>query len=239
MKRILLIVCLAAGASGIEIPSLGTIVDSSGSLRPVEGVAGNFLLGPETLPGVVSAACSQQLCLAKTDSKIVSPSGEVDAPAGPAIFGLSGSDAVVFFPETRTFARWHDDTLEPLAWVIDGEILSIRPNGEDAEIAVRRDGTVWMVRPDGALAGWIADTTGPVLLLAEGVLFATEDGVVLRRPDWSEVRFALTGAETIAAMGPHYAAIRAGDSTYALRTEPRREQLYVLPGSALLSGSSR
>lgn len=232
MKGILLIVCLAAGASGIEIPSLGTIVDSSGSLRPVEGVAGNFLLGPAILPGVLSAACSPQLCLAKTDSKIFSPSGEADAPAGPAVFGLSGSDVVVFFPETRTFARWHDNTLDPLDWLVDGEVLSIRLNSEDAEIAVRRDGSVWMVRPDGALAGWIADTAGPVLLLAEGVLFATDDGVVLRRADWSEVRFALKGAETIAAMGPHYAAIRAGDSTYALRTDPGWEQLYVLPGSA-------
>ncbi len=108
-----LTVC-AWAQSGIEVPAIGAMVDSSGALRPVEGVAGNFLLGPATLPGVISAACSRQLCLAKTDSKIVSPSGEVDAPAGPAVFGLSGSDAVVFFPETRTFARWHDDTLDPL-----------------------------------------------------------------------------------------------------------------------------
>jgi hypothetical protein len=226
-----LTVC-AWAQSGIEAPAIGAMVDSSGALRPVEGVAGNFLLGPAALPGVLSAACSQRLCLAKTDSKIFSASGETDAPRGPAVFGIGDNDAVVFFPEPQTFSRWHDNTLEPLDWIVDGEVLSIRLSGEDAEIAVRRDGTVWMVRPDGALAGWIAETGGPVLLLAEGVLFATADEIVLRHPDASEMRFELPGAEAIAAMGPHYAAIRAGDSTYALRTEAGREQLFVLPGSA-------
>jgi hypothetical protein len=234
MRPFLLIsltVC-AWAQSGIEVPAIGAMVDSSGGLRPVEGVAGNFLLGPATLPGVLSAACSQQLCLAKTDSKIFSPSGETDAPAGPAVFGLSGSDAVVFFPEPREFARWHDNTLDPLDWVIDGEVLSIRLSGQDAEIAVRREGSVWMVRPDGAPAGWIADTGGPALLFEEGVLYATADEIVLRRRDASEMRFELAGAEAIAAMGPHYAAIRKGGSTYALRTESGREQLFVLPGNA-------
>ena len=32
--------------SGIEVPAVGAMVDPSGALRPVEGVAGSFLLGP-------------------------------------------------------------------------------------------------------------------------------------------------------------------------------------------------
>jgi hypothetical protein len=214
--------------SGIEVPSAGAFVDSSGSLRPVEGVAGSFLLGPPTASGVVSAACSERLCLAKTDSKILSAAGEIDTPGGLAIFGVDGDAAIVFFPEPRTFARWHDNTLDPLDWTVDGEILSVRAT----EIAVRRDGHVWIVHPDDSVADWIADTSGPVLLLKDGVLFATSDELVLRRRDGSEVRFELTGAESIAAMGPLYAAIRTGATTYALRTEPGRESLYLLPGTA-------
>jgi len=164
--------------------------------------------------------------LAKTDSAILSPTGEIDAPPGPAIFSVNGDDALVFFPEPRTFARWHDDVLEPLDWKVDGEVVSVRAT----EIAVRREGSIWMVRPDGAVVDSVPDASGPVLLLPKGVIFATKDEIVLRRGD-SEVRFELADAHSITAMGPHYAVIHAGDAVYALRTEPGRENLYLLPGN--------
>jgi hypothetical protein len=233
MRIVLLWFCAicAWAQSGIEVPTLGAVIDSAGDLRPVQGVAGNFLLGPATVPGVLSAACSERLCLAKTDSKIVSSAGEADAPPGPAVFAVGASEAVVFFPETRAFARWHDDTLDRLDWSVEGDVLSIRLHGGEAEIAVRRGTDAWIVHPDGAVIDWIANTAGPVLLLREGLLFATPDQIVLRRPDASEVRFDLPGAESIAAMGPHYAAIRAGSATYALRTDFGRENLLLLPGN--------
>ena len=228
MRRLLLIFCsvCAWAQSGIEVPGIGVIVDSSRGLRPVQGVAGSFLLGPASMPGVLSAACSEQMCLAKTDSKILSATGETDARTGPAIFGFSGDDAIVFFPEVHTFARWHADTLDPLDWTLDGEVLSVSAT----EIAVRKDGEVSIIRPDGFVVDSIPDASGPVLLLPVGVVFATKDEIVLRQ-DQSEVRFELAGAESIAAMGPHYAAIRAGGAIYALRTDPGREGLYRLPGS--------
>jgi hypothetical protein len=130
------------------------------------------------------------------------------------------------------FARWRNNALEPLDWVVDGEVLSIQPSGKEAEIAVRRDGQVWIVDPDGSVVDSIAEATGPVLLLAEGVMFATSGELVLRRSDGTEVRFELAGAENITAMGPHYAAIRAGDAVYALRTDFGREGLFLLPGNA-------
>ncbi len=236
MKLLPLFWAMCAWAqSGIDVPGMGAIIDSSGALRPVQGVAGNFLLGPAMLSGVLSAACSERLCLAKTDSKIVSATGETDAPAGPAIFAMDGDQAVVFFPGAQLFARWHDNTLDPLDWVVGGEILSIRSHGGETEIAVRRQGSVWIVRSDDSVIDWIADTSGPVLLLPEGVLFASGDQLVLRHRDASEVRFELSGAETITAMGPHYAAIDVGlasGAMYALRTQSGREQLFLLPGNA-------
>jgi hypothetical protein len=219
-------VCVYA-QSGIEVPGIGAVIDASGSLRPVQGVAGNFWLGPATASGVVSAACSERLCLAKTDSKILSATGETDAPPGPAIFGLVGDQAIVFFSEPRIFARWHEDTLDSLDWKTEGEVLSIR----GTEIAVRRDGNVWIVHPDGALVDWVADTAGPVLLLSEGVLFATPDELVLRHGNGEEVRFALPGAESIAQMNPHYSSIRSGNAVYALRMDTGRESLFQLPGT--------
>jgi hypothetical protein len=223
MKRALLIfvASCAWSQSGIEVPSVGIIVDSLGSLRAVQGVAGNFLLGPTIAMGVLSAACSDQLCLAKTDSKILSATGQVDAPPGPSVFGLDRDTAVVFFPQSQTFARWRENTLEPLDWTVDSnvdvEVLSIRIAGDKIEFALRRD--------------WAGVTNGPVLLLKEGVLFATADELVFRHGDGSEARFNLASAETITSMGSHYAAIHSGSLTYLLRLEPGHEQLFLLPGS--------
>ena len=234
MRRLLLIFCIAGATavytcaqSGIEVPGIGMIVDSSRDLRPVQGVAGSFLLGSASMSGVVSAACSEQLCLIKTDSKIISATGETEAPPGPAIFGLSGAEAIVFFPEVHTFARWHNDVLDPLDWVVEGEVLSIRLT----EIAVRMDGKSRIVHPDGSVVGSLADATGPVLLLPKGVVFATRDEIVLRQDD-RDVRFALADVQSITAMGAHYTAIRAGGTIYALRIDPGRESLFLLPGNA-------
>jgi hypothetical protein len=217
MRRILPILwaSCAWAQSGLEVPDIGAFADSSGFLRPVQGVAGNFLLGPAMMSGVLSAACSERVCLAKTDSKIISLTGEVEAPPGPAVFGVDRSEAVIFFPESRAFARWHNNTLEPLDWTVAGEVLSILLADGQVQIAVRREG----------------DGNGPALLLPEGVVFAAEE-LVLRRRDGTELHFELAGAETIARMGEHYAAIRAGSTTYALRIDSGHEQLYLLPGNA-------
>jgi len=212
------ILSCAWAQSGIDVPAIGIVADPSGSLRAVQGVAGNFLLGPPIATGVLSAACSEQLCLAKTDSRILSATGQADAPPGRAIFGFDGDRAIVFFAESRAFARWNKDRLEPLDWTVDDDVLSILTGNKGIEVALRRD--------------WAAVTNGPVLLLREGVLFATADELVFRHRDGSEARFELTGGESITPMGPHYAAIRAGAVTFALRLDPGYEQLFLLPGSA-------
>ena len=116
-----LLVCASACAQGIEVPAVGVIVDSSRDLRQVQGVAGNFLLGPASMSGVLSAACSEQLCLAKTDSKILSATGETVAPRVQRL-RFDGNEAIVLFPERVSFARWHDDTLESLDWAVEGEV---------------------------------------------------------------------------------------------------------------------
>ena len=114
--------------SGIDVPSIGTIVDSSGAVKPVYGVAGSFWLGPT---------------LGRTD---------------------------------------------------------------------------------------IAPPRRSVLRIPDGFVFATKHQVVLRRRDGREMRFELDGVQSINALGMSYAAIRAGDSLYALRIDPGFENLYLLTG---------
>ncbi len=228
MTRLLVFFCgvCAWAQSGIEVPSIGTIVDSTGALRQVQGVAGSFLLGPIELSGVLSAACSKRLCLAKTDSKILSATGETDAPSGPAIFDLGDKEAIIFFPEPHTFARWRNDSLEPLDWVVEDEILSITVK----KIAVRSNEETSIVQSDGSVVDSIPEATGPVLLLPKGIVFATKDEIVLRQDD-TEVRYALANARSITPMGPPYVAIYVADAIYALRTDQGRESLFLLPGT--------
>ena len=183
MRRLLLFLCLvcasavyARAQSGIEVPTIGAIVDSSGALRPVQGVAGSFLLGPadvagSSLRGVLRAVVSGQ---DRFEDRLAD--GETDAPPGPAIFGLDGDRAMVFFPEprdVRALARRH--AWNPLDWVVDGEVLSVRlavakPRSRCG--GTDRSGSFipmvpWSIRS--------RDATGPVLLLPDGVLFATAD----------------------------------------------------------------
>ena len=187
------------------------------------------------MSAALSAACSERLCLVKTDAKILSPTGETAAPPGPAIFGVTAGDAIVFFPMTHTFARWHDDALDPLDWAVDGGVLSVLRRDGEIEIAVRQDGRIWIVHPDGSVVDSVADATGPVMLLPDGVLFATADEIVVRHSDGTQARFELAGAGSIDAMGPHYAAVHMGSAIggaiYVLRTEIGRESLFLLPGT--------
>ena len=94
--------------------------------------------------------------------------GEADAPPGPAIFGLNGDNAIVFFSEPRVFARWHDDTLELLDWTVEGDVLSVRLDAGDVDIAVRRDGEISVVHPDGSLIDSIPDAQGQCCFYPNG-----------------------------------------------------------------------
>jgi len=219
-------------AGGQTLPKIGEMLDTAGSARPVFGVAGNFLVGAVDAANVVSEACSERLCLTKTASTIRSATGETDSPPGPAIFGLDGTTAIVYFPQTRTFARWHDDMLDPLDWVVDREVLSIGTNEIGAsQIAVRRGDTVVIVTPDGAILDSLPSPSGPVLLLSQQVLFTDGDSLVLKKPNASELRFDLPGAISFSPLSAHYAEIRAGSALYALRIDAGREHLFQLPGS--------
>jgi hypothetical protein len=215
--------------SGLDRPTLGTMLDATGATRPVYGVAGSVTLGDVAATGVLSTACSQKVCLAKTDSSIISLTQSIDAPPGPALFALDGDAAFVYFPQSNRLARWHDGQLDPLDFDVDGEILSLRAVQGTLEFAARRRTGVWIVRDGNSVVDSLPRATKLVMLLKSGVLFSVEDGLMLRRPDGAWVRFVVRGVEALLALGEDYVQIRAGGSTYALRVTPGREQLFLIP----------
>lgn len=113
MIRHLAALCICLGAaqaqSGIGMPRAGCLLGPDGALRPVEGIAGAFLAGEPAARGVVSAACSAERALLKTEDAVEIRDGSLrllarwPAPAGPALFAFGGDTrtAFVYFPSTH------------------------------------------------------------------------------------------------------------------------------------------
>ena len=104
-------------AAQIQQPQLGNMLDSEGFLRPIFGVAASASLGSSSLAGVNSFACSSTLCLATTNSAMLSfpPSTPaISATAdcacpGPALISLDhDGGAWVYFQNARQISRWRN-----------------------------------------------------------------------------------------------------------------------------------
>jgi len=211
--------------SGIEQPTLGKILDRNGAVRTVYGIAASVTVGDAELTGVLSSACSKVLCLAKTETSIVSPSGSVAGPSGRALFAFDGDAALVWFTESRQLARWQNDELTLVDSIIDGDVLSMRAAEGSVEFAVRRSSGVWIVTLDGGVVDSLPHSTGPVMLIPGGVVYATRDEIVIR-----DVRIPLAHVREFSSMAPGYLQVCAGGVDYALRVEKGRETLFQLPG---------
>lgn len=221
----LLAAALCRAQSPVSVPVLGKMVDSSGALRTLYGVAGSFTAGPPEFFEVVSSGCSAELCLIKTPGWIIGPEQAAAAPPGPAIMSVEAGEAVIYFPAARRFARWSHGRMEWLAWQVEGEVLSLRAD----QIAVRRGSDVWIVRPDGAILSYLPQVQGPVWLLDGAVLFASDEHLVLRRSGGEELKFALPGVRNFFQLGTEYVQAKAAGASYALRTVPGREAMLMLP----------
>lgn len=185
-----------------------------------------------------------------------SAGGNVNAPS-------SGNSALVYFPASRQLARWQNGQLSPVDFDVTGEILSIGEVSDGTlQFAVRNSGGAWIVRNGDVVVASLdgPESTGsvgsepPVLLLHGGVLFATSDGLVLRRPDQSEMVFKLGAIETEQAseprpsgsgatqleqislswLGENYVQVRVRGSggayaNYALRVDLGHERMFMLP----------
>lgn len=114
--------CLVAACcfGQISVPTIGFVRDAHGSLRPLQGIEGAFVLGEAVATGVISASFNGRNGLAKTDTELlVIVDGEVlhriAAPQGLASFG---SGAKKGKPEWVRFANgecllWKTDAPTP------------------------------------------------------------------------------------------------------------------------------
>jgi len=144
-----LVAMLAFLASAqISAPHIGLVRDRAQALRPLQGVAGAFVLGEPVLTGVVSAASAGRFTLAKTATEVVVIDGtEVverrEAPEGMASFGfdLHGKPSWVRFEINNLCETWGEKKCSNEAI----EAVPGEPVG-DGWTSVRTQGGLYLMR---------------------------------------------------------------------------------------------
>ena len=254
MKRLLFVFSIAAlgsAQSTLAPPTLGFVHDNAGALRPVLGLAGNFMLGDPIASDVSSTAFSGSFGFAKTSNAlaIFDLQGRtilsVDAPSGPALFAFArtGQQGLVFYPQSGALLSWNNGALTDLAIdapALGGNALSIAfVDANHVTFLVDR-GELWSVRialdsgePD--LQFSIHGAAAPVLMLANGnMLLSLSKGLVMRSAKGIEERLDVVppANSTLNSMGDGWIQLLApaGQPQYALQLSGRR--IYQLPEAA-------
>jgi len=226
MKLFILCLISASAWAQIERPALGVMLDENGLARPVTGAPAAAALGEPLFGGpVISLACSQTMCLAKTETAVVSSSGEsADAPPGAAIIAFTGDIAYVYFVETRQFAIWFQGQLYLFDFASDGDVLSIRAKG--FAYAIARDDGIWVGNQNLGVAHTI------FLLDDGGALLAVDDQVRLLRANGTEIDFAVSGAGSFVRMTDRYIEVITDSGMWELDTQAGSEEVFLLPGGS-------
>jgi hypothetical protein len=223
-------------------PEVGFLLDGHNHVYPVNGLAGNFVVGRAVGSGIISAAFSGAFRLLKTDSalSVVNQQGRIvarmDAPPGPALFAFSanGSPAVAYFPQSKTLRVWDGREFRP-GPDFDQDVLAV---GAQGEFVVQRDGELWELQVDlvsGAIVSQasLPGIAAPVLMLAGELVYRDSHGLVIRRADGSEKRIAAHLQANIAfrQMGGAWVQITdlATGQLSALSSQQGHEAYYLLP----------
>ena len=259
MNRIvvLLLWCAASATaeSNVGAPIVGVMRDTHRQLRPVYGVAGNFVLRAAIPKEALNwAFAGMGGGLMKTDAELLTldSSGNVigrrAAPRGDAVL----SAGAAFFPGTSEL--WligaHPDRrlrIEPEA--LGGDVVALgTPNGRHAPLAVCRGSRVWLVTVDvtsgdvtrETLApGAIGDQgcAGPLVWLDGNFLLATTRDLIVHAAAGDERHVPIAGGSHGAQLelhlaGDHWVQVEvAGSSPMLLHFSSDGEKLYRLPAA--------
>jgi hypothetical protein len=226
--------------------------DATNSLRPVYGIAGNFLLGDAVALGVISAAHSGSYGWVKTSSTVavIDRTGSIvatgTAPDGPALFAFArtGEPALAYIMVANALLVWNAGALNAApfdATALGADaVLSIgAPDSDHAAMIIQRDDGLWDVRVQLATGEIDAQTAllgvaAPVLMLSTGeVVYGDSNGIVLRKTDGSErhISAQLPASFAFQQMGAGWIQVQdpAGGRQFAIHIAQNREQSYQLP----------
>lgn len=223
----------------IGAPQVGLITDANRSVRPVLGLAGNFLLGESLGEDCLSSASSGSFTLVKTSSSVLvfNRLGEtmaaLDVEDGPALFAFAadGSPALIFLPGSSALLTFQDGRLERSEVDPDqlgGTVISVAAGGR---FLVERADGIWQT--DLAGQKFLAGVHAPAILTAREEVFWI-DGQTLALRDLAGIERRLDlgfAGGSIQLLGSGWLQVNEQDSArqFAVRTTPEREQVYQLP----------
>ncbi len=247
------LVCASAWAQpGLAPPQLGFVEDGAHALRPAYGLAGNFILGPSVASNIVSEAFSGSLGLLKTDSLLAAFDSQgnllasIAVATGPALFAFSpqGSTALVYLASSNLLVEWRGRAFAPVSLndeeLIPDDLLAIAfPTPFEASLIVQRDETIWELNLPLGKVGAVSQSAlvgvhAPLLVLPSGdVVYRDAAGIVVRKPDASEVHIAaaLPPSFLLQQMNRDWVQLTDLNSParFAIRVTPGRESFYQLP----------
>jgi hypothetical protein len=233
-------------AQGPEAPGFGWLVDSSGRLRPLAGLAGSLVPGPARESGVLSAASSGTWVLAKTSDELIvldrsgAETCRLAAPPGAARFAFAsgGDPAAVLFPATGGLLLWSGGRFEAAGWMLDGHEEVLATTGA-VSFFVRRGDQVWRV--DRAVAdGRVTRETvlvgvrAPLLARPDGsLLYSGSAALVRRAPDGAEQRLELAAPPLgLSELSGGWVRVLLPDRQLAVSFSGAAPRVFELPGGA-------
>lgn len=251
------LVATASAQPSLAPPRLGFVEDNASALRPVYGVAGNFILGPSITGKVVNEAFSGCLGLLKTDSSLSAFDAQgnllasIDAAPGPALFAFSpdGETGLAYVVSSKSLIEWRSTAFAPISSTYqvpaDDAVLAIAfPDPFEASLILRRDarnanGDLWQVNVPLGAAGTLSQSAlngvhAPVLALPSGELvYSDGQGIVVRSSDASEVHIpaSLPARFSLQQMNQDWVQLAdlSSPARFAIHTTPGRESVYQLP----------
>lgn len=251
-----LILAAPTWSQTLSPPAIGFVQDGAHQVRPVHGVAGNFVVGSGAPQFAVTSASSGSFHLIKTDSALLTldPRGQIiasmNAPDGPALFAFSqdGTPSLAYLASTNTLLQWTGAGFEAAtfhpAFAGNGAVVCIAsPDVAHAAFLLQRRDGLWDLRVSLATGDVDAQSAlmgvnAPALMLPSGaIVFAADlrrsgQSIVIRRPDGSETRLPaeLPDAISFQQMGDGWVELRGlGAHPLAIRTATGHERVYRLP----------
>jgi hypothetical protein len=252
IRQMIIAICvtspIAWTQSAIAPPQLGFVQDSTHTLRPAYGVAGNFILGPAVVKNILSEAFSGSFGLLKTDSSLAAFDSQgkllasVDAAPGAALFAFSpgGATALAYIASSNALVEWSGSAFVPVPLHILDTVVSIAfPAPLTASLLIQRGDTIWRLNFPLGTSGASSQNAliglhPPVLALPSGdLVYRDTGGIVIRKTDATEVRVAasLPASFSLQQMNRDWVQLSDLNSSrrFAIRATAGREGFYQLP----------
>ncbi len=252
---ILLCQATALAQPKFSAPMIGAARDTGQQLRRVDGVTGNFVLGPTIGTGAVDWAFGFGGGLVKTDTELllIGASGTVTraihSPSGTAILGAAG----VFFPavsELWTIGATGNRQVSVDAPALAGTVIALGPgSGGTAELAVCREKQLWLLSIDentgaithelsfGGAVGKLAclsPAAGSLVVLRDRLLLAGSKELLVETFAGIERRIPIPAGRTTPELhqaGAQWVEVESAAPPFLLHIAEDGEALYQLPAA--------